>query len=90
MKETIVFVHGMCHGAWCWEEYFIPYFEQLGYHCIALDLPGHTQQGSTKAIHFSLDDYVNALADRVDKLEEDPRPGVVYSIPSSSAIRWEG
>lgn len=72
MKETIVFVHGMCHGAWCWEEYFIPYFEQLGYHCIAFDLPGHAQQGSTKAIHFSLDDYVNALADIVDRLEEDP------------------
>ena len=72
MKETIVFVHGMCHGAWCWEEYFIPFFEQLGYHCIAFDLPGHAQQGSTKAIHFSLDDYVDALADIVDKLEEDP------------------
>jgi pimeloyl-ACP methyl ester carboxylesterase len=72
MKETIVFVHGMCHGAWCWEEYFIPYFEQLGYHCVAFDLPGHAQQGSTKAIHFSLDDYVNALADMVDTLEEDP------------------
>ena len=72
MKETIVFIHGMCHGAWCWEEFFIPYFEQLGYHCIAFDLPGHTQQGSTKAIHLSLDDYVNALADIVDRLEEDP------------------
>jgi len=72
MKETIVFVHGMCHGAWCWEEYFIPFFEQLGYHCIAFDLPGHAQQGSTKSIHFSLDDYVDALADIVDKLEEDP------------------
>ena len=72
MKETIVFVHGMCHGAWCWEEYFIPFFEQLGYHCIAFDLPGHSQQGSAKAIRFSLDDYVDALADIVDKLEDDP------------------
>jgi pimeloyl-ACP methyl ester carboxylesterase len=72
MKETIVFVHGMCHGAWCWEEYFIPFFEQLGYHCIAFDLPGHSQQGSAKAIRFSLDDYVNALADIVDKLADDP------------------
>jgi hypothetical protein len=72
MKETIVFVHGMCHGAWCWEEYFIPFFEQLGYDCIAFDLPGHTQQGSQKAIRFSLDDYVDALADIVDRLEDDP------------------
>jgi len=72
MKETIVFVHGMCHGAWCWDEYFIPFFEQLGYHCIAFDLPGHAEPGSTKVIHFSMDDYVNALADIVDKLEDDP------------------
>ena len=72
MKETIVFVHGMCHGAWCWEEYFIPFFEQLGYHCIAFDLPGHSQQGSAKAISFSMDDYVNAIADIVDKLADDP------------------
>ncbi len=41
MKETIVFVHGMCHGAWCWEEQFIPYFKELGYNCIAFNLPGH-------------------------------------------------
>lgn len=72
MKQTMVFVHGMCHGAWCWEEYFIPYFEQLGYHCLAFDLPGHAERGSTKSIHFSMDAYVKALADIVDKLEHDP------------------
>jgi len=72
MKETIVFVHGMSHGAWCWEENFIPYFEPLGYRCIAFDLPGHAKQGSTKAIHFSIDDYVQALADVVESLEEAP------------------
>ena len=72
MKETIVFVHGMCHGAWCWEAYFIPYFEQLGYRCVAIDLPGHAEPGSTKAIHYSIEDYVNALADIVDGMKEDP------------------
>ena len=72
MKETIVFVHGMCHGAWCWEAYFIPFFQQLGYSCVTFDLPGHGEQGSTKSIHFSIDDYVQALAEIVDKLEQDP------------------
>lgn len=72
MKETLVFVHGMSHGAWCWKEYFIPYFEQLGYECLAVNLPGHENPGSKKAIHYSLEAYVEALANTVDSLAEDP------------------
>jgi pimeloyl-ACP methyl ester carboxylesterase len=72
MKETIFFVHGMCHGAWCWEEQYIPYFEKLGYNCIAFNLPGHEIEGSTKRISFSLDNYVLALRNEVEKLNEPP------------------
>ena len=72
MKETILFVHGMCHGAWCWEEYFIPYFEKLGYNCVAIDLPGHETQGSTRRISYSLGDYVEALHRVVANLEAPP------------------
>lgn len=72
MKETIVFVHGMAHGAWCWEEHFIPYFEKLGYNCIAFDLPGHEVQGSTRRISYSLGDYVEALDRVVANLESPP------------------
>ena len=72
MKKTIVLVHGMSHGAWCWEENFIPYFEKLGYECIVVNLPGHEKTGSEKSIHYSLDAYVEALAKTVDTLAEDP------------------
>lgn len=72
MKETIVFVHGMAHGAWCWEEHFIPYFEKLGYNCVAFDLPGHEVQGSTRRISYSLGDYVEALHRVVANLEAPP------------------
>ncbi|MFL0206897.1 alpha/beta hydrolase [Aquirufa sp. 2-AUSEE-184A6] len=72
MKETIVFVHGMAHGAWCWEEHFIPYFEKLGYNCVAFDLPGHEVQGSTRRISYSLGDYVKALHRVVADLEAPP------------------
>ena len=72
MKETIVFVHGMCHGAWCWEEQYIPYFEKLGYKCIAFNLPGHETEGNTKRISYSLGDYVQALRNEVEKLNEPP------------------
>jgi len=72
MKETIVFVHGMCHGAWCWEEQYIPYFEKLGYHCIAFNLPRHEIEGSINRISYSLGDYVEALRSVVEKLNEPP------------------
>ena len=72
MKETIVFVHGICHGAWCWEENFIPYFKELGYDCIALNLPGHEKPGSTQRISYSLNDYVQALHQVVEKLDKPP------------------
>jgi pimeloyl-ACP methyl ester carboxylesterase len=72
MKETIVFVHGMAHGAWCWEEHFIPFFEKLGYNCVAFDLPGHEVQGSTRRISYSLGDYVEALHRVVANQEAPP------------------
>ena len=37
----VLFVHGMFHGAWCWEEHFLPYFAQRGYAAHALSLRGH-------------------------------------------------
>lgn len=37
----LLFVHGKWHGAWCWAEYFLPYFAQHGYHAYALSLRGH-------------------------------------------------
>jgi hypothetical protein len=72
MKETIIFVHGMCHGAWCWEEQFIPYFEKLGYNCIRFNLPGHETEGNIKRISYSLSDYVQALRNEVENLDEPP------------------
>ncbi|MBU3743336.1 MAG: alpha/beta hydrolase [Sediminibacterium sp.] len=72
MKETIVFIHGICHGSWCWEEQFVPYFEKLGYNCISFNLPGHETEGSLQRISYSLGDYVQALRKVVESLEEPP------------------
>ena len=72
MKGTIIFVHGMCHGAWCWEENYIPYFEAMGYTCIAFDLPGHSNVGNEKRIYNTVQDYVRALREIVDTLNHDP------------------
>jgi pimeloyl-ACP methyl ester carboxylesterase len=39
-KPPIIFLHGSFHGAWCWEENYIPYFVSLGYPCVAFSWRG--------------------------------------------------
>jgi len=36
----LLFVHGGCHAAWCWEN-FLPYFALYGYEAHAVSLRGH-------------------------------------------------
>lgn len=40
-KTPLLFIHGMWHGAWCWDDYFLPFFAEQGYRATALSLRGH-------------------------------------------------
>jgi pimeloyl-ACP methyl ester carboxylesterase len=40
-RPPLLFVHGMWHGAWCWQEHFLPYFAQRGYFSTAVSMRGH-------------------------------------------------
>jgi hypothetical protein len=37
----LLFVHGLWHGAWCWDDGFLAYFAARGYHAHAVSLSGH-------------------------------------------------
>jgi len=57
-KTPLLFIHGMWHGAWCWNEFFLPYFAEQGYHATALSLRGHAaSQG--KISGSSIANYVS-------------------------------
>ena len=34
----LLFVHGALHAAWCWDEHFLDFFADKGYHALALSL----------------------------------------------------
>ena len=55
----LLFIHGAYTGAWCWDEYFLPWFAQRGYEAHAVSLRGHGASPAPGIPDFAgLDDYV--------------------------------
>lgn len=60
-RGAIVFAHGICHGAWCWNN-FLHFFAEKGYDCYALSYRGHGKStGRMKLCSFSINDYVDDI-----------------------------
>jgi pimeloyl-ACP methyl ester carboxylesterase len=76
-QTPILFLHGAWHGAWCWEDYFLPYFAQKGYAAHAMSLRSHGLSEGRKKIRWtSIDDYVTDLYQVVKSL---PKPPVIVA-----------
>ena len=69
----LLFVHGAYTGAWCWDEYFLPWFARQGYDAHAVSLRGH---GGSPAVGLldlaSIDDYVDDVVQAARMLAEPP------------------
>jgi pimeloyl-ACP methyl ester carboxylesterase len=71
-RGKILFVHGMCHGAWCWDQGFMQFFAIQGYDCYAIDLPGHEKAGRNKSVNqFGIKDYVHTIRVNINELGPD-------------------
>ncbi|QID16496.1 alpha/beta hydrolase [Nitrogeniibacter mangrovi] len=74
VRDTpLLFVHGAYTAAWCWEAHFLPWFADAGFACYAVSLSGHghsRQHGMLDS--YSIDDYVNDVAEVVAALPEAP------------------
>ena len=72
-EDTVLFLHGAWHGAWCWEKFFMPYFAKQGYDTYAINLRQHDNKGAVKGMNYnSIADYVEDLSNAVDQLDKDP------------------
>lgn len=73
-KQTpLLFIHGAWHGAWCWDEFFLPYFASNGYRVYAPSLRGHGQSGGAEWLRWSsAADYLADIAETVAKLPQPP------------------
>lgn len=61
MAKEFVLVHGMSHGAWCWEP-LASRLERRGHRVVAMDLPGHGRRAHEWR-RASVDAYARAVAD---------------------------
>lgn len=68
----LLFVHGVMHGGWCWEERFVPWFTDRGHACYTLDLPGHGRDRESFSHRLRLQDYRQRLLDALDLLPVPP------------------
>ena len=63
----------MFHGAWCWDEHFLPYFAQHRYTAHAFSLRGHCGSAGRDRLRWtSLADYVSDLNKVVSQLPSAP------------------
>lgn len=69
----VLFVHGMWHAAWCWDEHFLPYFVDRGYACHAMSLRGHGgSPGRERLRRTRIRDYVEDLEQVAAQLPAPP------------------
>jgi pimeloyl-ACP methyl ester carboxylesterase len=73
-KSTpILLLHGAWHGAWCWQDNFMPYFAARGYNVYAMSLRAHGQSASNKALNWLRgSDYVADVAQIVSSIHPAP------------------
>ncbi len=65
MGKEFVFVHGMSHGAWCWE-LVQDRLERRGHTTLAVDLPGHGRRAHEWR-RASVSAYARAVADAMSQ-----------------------
>lgn len=69
----ILFIHGAFAGAWCWNEFFMPWFAGEGYDVYAIDLPGRRGRPDYAQLQdFSISDYQDAVYTAIDSFDEPP------------------
>jgi pimeloyl-ACP methyl ester carboxylesterase len=72
-KPPLLFVHGGSHGAWCWQEHFLPYFAEKGFPSYALSFRGHGESAGKESLDsFSVTDYADDVLQVMHQFQEKP------------------
>ena len=71
--NPILFIHGMLHGAWCWDVHFMRYFAENGFNTHAVNLRGHGNSEGRENLRWTrIADFVDDVANAVRQLPAPP------------------
>jgi len=69
----LLFIHGAFAGAWCWDEFFLPWFAAQGFEAYGLDLPGRRGRRDYRQLQdYSITDYLDEVLRVVDGFARTP------------------
>lgn len=69
-RPSLLFIHGGFHGAWCWDEHYLPWFNERGWAAHALSLRGHgASAGEENIRNWTLADYCDDVTGVIDRLD---------------------
>src|SRR5687767_268125 len=72
-ETPLLFVHGGWHGAWAWDEHFLPYFADHGFVAHALNLRGHGNIPNPKSLRWTrIKDYVDDVVQVAESITPAP------------------
>lgn len=71
--HPILFVHGATHGAWVWNEYWMPYFASKGFKGYAFSLRGHGHSPS----HTTIANWRHYYRDLAEVIQTLPQPPIL-------------
>lgn len=72
-ETPLLFIHGMMHGAWCWDVHFLEYFARHGFAAHAVDLRGHGNSAGREELRWArIADFVDDVATAVRQLTAPP------------------
>lgn len=88
-KGSIVFAHGICHGAWCWHHY-MDFFSSVGYACYAVSYRGHGgSSGKCGGLSKNMEDVRKAV--EMARMETGYKPILVgHSMGGAVAQKYAG
>jgi len=60
-KPPLLFVHGSYCGAWVWEQHFLPFFAEAGFHGAAISLRAHGKSSGLAIDLHGIADYLTDI-----------------------------